>query len=513
MPSILERTNNLKVKLVGAALFTVGMTATLVNVPWFITSRNNVESVVGQLNQEVMRGASEKVDTIFNDVSSTKKFILDSYKNDLVDYTNVDQQTHFFADLIESNPNFTWINFGYANGDYFGVQRLETEGMVKVHIRRWEPNVLGQNFDPERAQRYQDWTDHKVWDEAFPKALRTVDLVNTKVDPWSISREISESQIYYAPARPFYSVAIPNPGEDAWTDLYLFATGNVVGLDSSITFEENQKIVGVISISFALKQISDYLEKLDIAKYGGIFIVNSKNEMVAFSKPSELVGTLVGDQKPELKKIGESDDPLLTIASYTLQHNSIALGNMDALETFLVKDPNSRRKYYVSFKPLPYLDWTVGTVIPESYFMTEINKNKRNLAFIIAGLVLGTSVLAALLAERFLAKPILAVAGVAGDIKSGNFELSDLDSVSVRQDEFGQLARVFKAMAREVYEREQKLKQQVQELTIEIDEEKRQQEVKEVTESEFFQELQEKARLIRERRQKLRDERSGSDNL
>ena len=60
--------------------------------------------------------------------------------------------------------------------------------------------------------------------------------------------------------------------------------------------------------------------------------------------------------------------------------------------------------------------------------------------------------------------------------------------------------------ALEAYIREQRLKQEIQQLRIEIDEVKRQQQVAEITETDFFQDLKNKAEEIRRR-----GRRSGSD--
>jgi hypothetical protein len=55
-------------------------------------------------------------------------------------------------------------------------------------------------------------------------------------------------------------------------------------------------------------------------------------------------------------------------------------------------------------------------------------------------------------------------------------------------------------MAREVYAREQSLKQQVQELRIQIDEAKKAREVAEITESDYFRSLRDRAHRLRENR-------------
>jgi hypothetical protein len=55
--------------------------------------------------------------------------------------------------------------------------------------------------------------------------------------------------------------------------------------------------------------------------------------------------------------------------------------------------------------------------------------------------------------------------------------------------------------ALEAYIREQRLRQEIQQLRIEIDEVKRKKQVAEIVESDSFREIQEKARALRRRRQ------------
>lgn len=89
------------------------------------------------------------------------------------------------------------------------------------------------------------------------------------------------------------------------------------------------------------------------------------------------------------------------------------------------------------------------------------------------------------------------VTAAAVAVESGVFEPESLDEVALRTDELGQLARVFQHMMRQVYAREQSLKKEVQELRIEIDQVKKTQQVAEITETDFFQELRRKARNLR----------------
>ena len=88
----------------------------------------------------------------------------------------------------------------------------------------------------------------------------------------------------------------------------------------------------------------------------------------------------------------------------------------------------------------------------------------------------------------------------AASVEAACFEPESLDEVVARRDALGQLARVFQRMAREVHAREERLQRQVHELRIEVDEAKRAREVAEITGTEYFRNLQEKARQLRSKR-------------
>lgn len=78
-------------------------------------------------------------------------------------------------------------------------------------------------------------------------------------------------------------------------------------------------------------------------------------------------------------------------------------------------------------------------------------------------------------------------------------ESRKLENVVTRQDELGQLGKVFRKMVNEVIARQQRLKQQIRDLKIEIDESRKDKEVQEIVETDYFQSLQDKAKQFRRR--------------
>lgn len=89
------------------------------------------------------------------------------------------------------------------------------------------------------------------------------------------------------------------------------------------------------------------------------------------------------------------------------------------------------------------------------------------------------------------------VTDAAVSIEAGAFELDGIDAVATRPDALGTLAKVFQRMAVEVRAREDRLRRQVRELQIVIDEERQARQVAEITETDYFQRLRREADDLR----------------
>lgn len=89
------------------------------------------------------------------------------------------------------------------------------------------------------------------------------------------------------------------------------------------------------------------------------------------------------------------------------------------------------------------------------------------------------------------------VIDAAGAVEADEFDPANLESVARRDDALGQLARTFQRMALEVRAREERLRQEVRELRIEIDEQRQARKVAEITDTEYFKDLRGRAEQLR----------------
>ncbi len=89
------------------------------------------------------------------------------------------------------------------------------------------------------------------------------------------------------------------------------------------------------------------------------------------------------------------------------------------------------------------------------------------------------------------------ITAAAAAVEVAAFDPGSLDGVAARADALGQLARVFRRMAREVRAREERLQREVRELRIEIDEARQARQVAEITETDYFRRLRGQAADLR----------------
>ena len=129
----------------------------------------------------------------------------------------------------------------------------------------------------------------------------------------------------------------------------------------------------------------------------------------------------------------------------------------------------------------------------------EAIRESLKLAGGVAAVVLAVGLLASVILASRVTGPVSRLTAAATALERHAFEAESLAGVTRRPDELGHLARVFHRMALEVYAREQRLRREVQQLRLEIDEAKKVRQVAEITETEYFQGLRQRAQALRAR--------------
>jgi CheY-like chemotaxis protein len=99
--------------------------------------------------------------------------------------------------------------------------------------------------------------------------------------------------------------------------------------------------------------------------------------------------------------------------------------------------------------------------------------------------------------EREYLEQVGHVISAAVALEANEYDPATLTAVAAREDALGQLARTFEKMASEVRAREERLRERVRELTIEIDEARQARKVAEITDTDYFKGLRNQADELR----------------
>jgi HAMP domain-containing protein len=131
--------------------------------------------------------------------------------------------------------------------------------------------------------------------------------------------------------------------------------------------------------------------------------------------------------------------------------------------------------------------------------VTEQLRDDLLLAIGIAVTVLALGLIAALIGARRVAGPVGELTAAAIAVEDASYAPGSLDPVAARRDELGRLAQVFDQMARQVRAREERMQLEIKELSVQIDQTKRRKQVAEITETDYFRDLQRRAKELRAR--------------
>ena len=311
--------------------------------------------------------------------------------------------------------------------------------------------------------------------------------------------------------RPWYTAAV-QVGGATWSAIYPDISRPILVITSVMpVYDQAGKLVGVWGIDLPLDQITNFMRSLEIGQTGQAFIVERTGKIVASS--ADEPPTVTTENGQERLAAVDSKEPMISAVAQYLQNQPGGLEGIQDNQQFTL--PLDGVRHFVEVKPLQDgrgLDWLIVVVIPETDFIGPIYAGLRSTVVLGLVILLVASLLGFLIA-RWIIRPIIAVTDAAASVEASEFTLKSLEPVVNRTDELGVLARVFQRMAEEVYAREQSLKRQLQQLRIEIDEVKRQKQVSEIADSDFFRELQAKARDMRDRQKSPEedDEEKGRD--
>jgi CRP-like cAMP-binding protein len=225
------------------------------------------------------------------------------------------------------------------------------------------------------------------------------------------------------------------------------------------------EVRGVLGVDLLFRQINEFLQTLTIGKTGQALIIDRQGLLIASSNPQ-----VVAELESHANRLNMAASENQLVAA--IAENLLAeFGSFSQVESTLDSSFKWQRKKICfqvkTFRDKLGLDWLIVVIIPESDFMQQVQLQAR-ITLVLEALILCAAVGVGLGVSRWILQPIFQFSQAADDIKSQSFDPQTLENLTQREDEVGELARVFVDMAVETGDRQQSLEEQLSLLNFQI---------------------------------------------
>lgn len=453
----------LAVLLIGST-FIIGMLA-------FRSGKSAINDLANQLTQEISTRIEDHVRTFLDTPHIIHEFNAVAFENMKLDLDNFSEMENIFASQVDLSESAPFIYYGNEDGEFFGIQRDNDKSLILwLEDQTTKPDLVIYQLDNE---------------------FNRVELIDrVEFDPRS---------------RPWYQAAV-KAGKATWSPIYPDISRPVLIITAvlPVYHKTHFHLQGVMGIELSLEQLSSFLKNLYISKTGQAFIIDRDGNIIASS--SNETPYTQSEDGPIRLTASESIEPIIQSTARHLLNEFHDFNTIES-KSHLTFSYNDKQQIVqiTPFRDNRGIDWLIVVVIPESDLMGPIYTNVQK-TMVVGVIVLVITIFLGLSIARWIIRPIIAITDAAKDIESGDYNVSKLENINKRKDELGTLSLVIKNMALEIFIREQRLKEQVQKLRIQIDDNKRRIQVNEITETDFFRELRLKAQDMRKQRMKNSDD-------
>lgn len=395
-------------------LFQTTLTTALIGYLSFRTSYRSSNDLafrlVGEMSDRVEADVQDYL-SLPHQVNATNQAAIMAQE---LDITDAAQMSKHFWSQSQGFPELDFIYFGSEQG-----------GMV----------LAGQ-------QQPGDWIIRKT------DRLQAGTYQTFATDETGNLLQVSETKTYDARIRPWYQAA-KQQGQAVWSPVYVFNSRKVLGLSATLpVYDAAGRFQGVLASDFSLDNISEFLHALSIEQPGEIYIMEEDGNLIATSASEP---TLYESSDESLQRLTawNSKNALIKDSSTYLRQQFQDLQSIPIdtqLSVTLGQMPHYMEATHLTD---PYgLDWIVVTVVPESAFMSQVQRNFRVTLF-LCGMMGLASIGFGWLLYRGLLSPITSICREATALTKGNW---DFPITSDGSREFGQLSEAFQIMRQQAAE-------------------------------------------------------------
>ncbi len=382
-----------------------------------------------------------------------------------ISYKNTSGLETLFLDQILFNPYLTNIFYADEERGYVSVRREQGEDVPNIFVRY-------RNIST-KDEIYQDEFDDKGVKKVGKRTI--IEIKKQEDEPKN---------------RDWYEQGKKN--NHGWTLPYKFQSYTDLSSEKDrfgITFyrqiknSQTNQFQGVIAVDLPLRLIEEYLEGIPLTKGKAKFFIFDCSDSNDSSESDKIIVQVGSKPEPQLR------ETIFSKCNSSKEKNKSSPANNDNVNIFPLTIPNLER-----------YNWLLVIDYPDKYFYQEALESILSILGVLVLFIILTIPLSVFFASR-ISQPITIMTEAAQALESEDFDSFDNDSlekIGNQNNELGILAKVFLDMAKKVYEREQSMRQKLQELEETTNQQQKTSLLMEMTEREYLLQLIRKSQKNRQ---------------
>jgi signal transduction histidine kinase/CheY-like chemotaxis protein len=425
--SSVRHSKGLPLRLVLVVPFIIQISAAVALTGW-LSIRNGqraVNDVASQLRSEVTNRIDSEVRHNLATADMVNQLAIKAFRREGLDLQNVRSPHAVYWDFLNSVGSISGLGFANTTGDFSAVQRRTKDGQDIYFIEH-----------TNAALNYR-WLSNQVDDQ---KRVINTSLGDKPVD----GRQ-----------RPWYKAAVAAKGP-AWSPIYTSVSRSAdktlaINISRPI-YDANNNLQAVAGVIFNLRQVSQFLDSLELSQSGQTFIIERSGELVGLSDGKDPF-TVIDDKVGRLQGV-DSTTPLIRASAAYLNQQFGDLRKIDQpqqLEFFMEGE-----RQFLQVTPLSFgngIDWLIVVAVPEADFMEQINDNTRT-TIILCLLSLSIASLISILTSRWISRPIFKLNEASRAIADGQLDqtvnVEGIHELEVLAQSFNQMAKQLKGSFEEL---------------------------------------------------------------
>ncbi len=357
----------IRLTISGLVLTSIMVSAIGVHLLWWRTAEANSRALADTINGQIVSAVEKELSTITTEARAAHTAIRTLFVQHVLETREADKREFVFLSQLQSQPNISWVAFGWPDGAFFAAHKLgdlglemmeiaPVDGVIKRRVDQYEVVVGDIEFQKRRFEN----TDYVVTDQEWYRSG-----IQTEEPRWF---DVSAHPVGTRP-----SIAYAGP-----VDVY-------------------QKRQGVLAVIIEYTRFAQFLSRLSVGKSGAAFILGRDGTTIAAPDPDA-----------DETNMQRSDQPLLPVAQGAIKQAGSAYDS-DKKVAHQIRLVTGGNAYAVSLTPLAFPGWTLATVIPEAEFLGPIERTIRQLLIGLAILIVGAGIVSAWIARRVIATPLIMV--------------------------------------------------------------------------------------------------------